>query len=65
MKAKQIINDTIFEYEVLNYVGKFRNNKWFLVRNIETGFIQTIPESELIFPHQPKNSQVATENRKQ
>lgn len=43
----QNINGTIFKYRLLKEVGERNGVKWLSVQNIETGYIQTITESEL------------------
>lgn len=43
----QNINGTIFKYRFLKEIGQRNGVKWLSVQNIETGYIQTITESEL------------------
>lgn len=44
---EQMIEGTIFKQKVLNNQGKFNNHDYYLVENIETGFIHTIRGEDL------------------
>ena len=44
---QQIIEGTIFKYQVLNLVTTYKGRRKFRVENIETGFILIICETEL------------------
>ena len=43
----QTITGTLFTYKVLEYKGVFKENKYYLVENIETNFKQVISQIEL------------------